>query len=442
MKTIRFIRRSLKGSIVVFALVILAVSSIVLAGWVHLLGAQAEYSSAQEDAIQRRLTAENSRALAVQYVREGMLNGSALSGVTNDSVTWGGDFVAGVRIPTFGSGTPFAATNFLTEGSPFSPAGASAYGSTNFLGYFAQVTNARIYSGSNNYTRYTLQARSRAPIFGFTLADLVDISSDPSRLDVQSSAVVGTTEGPKDDGDLLNVAVPPQIPSTFTMPTLGTNVAFGPSTLSVTRINSGMTHMNGNNSDRNRRLWTGTNGSSPNNNIATLFIYRRPYRESPIAPVVYNITNANTREIRFDHTANQGSDYTISSPENAPPVFVQCSSTWNPLTITVPSGNERQIYLRLAYTTECHVYLSGNSSDPTRLAGVFSGTGRLTFRIPDDGTIRGGFQTWSGSVRFRNQNNNGDRDLMIERETASLSSFQLLEFMAHRNGWVEIFPND
>jgi hypothetical protein len=418
--------RGARGSVVVFALVILAVSAIVLAGWVQVLGSQAEFSMAQVEGMQRRILQENSRAMAVQYIRSNMLAGVAIAGVTNTNVQWESTFIGGVAIPSFGASSPLSSTNQPLRWNPFSPAGTS-WGTGYFIGFSANVTNARIYDGTNSYSTWTLQARSRASILGFDLGDLTAISTSPSRLSVASTAAVGTSVGPRTNGVLLNTAYPPQIPSGLTLPD-------PPSMSGVTTVtvNSGSLRMNDNNSDRNRRLWTGTN-----NNIATFYIYRREHNVSP-APIIYHITNSNTQEIRFDLTANQGNDYTVTDPQNAPPILVQCTSTYNSLRITVPSGNQRQIYLRINNTQPCEVILGGS----TRLAAVFGGTSLLRFRTPSSSTITGGFQALSHSVEFKRDTGSTDRTLNIQRETSSLSSSQLLEYMAHRSGWVEVFAND
>jgi hypothetical protein len=110
-------------------------------------------------------------------------------------------------------------------------------------------------------------------------------------------------------------------------------------------------------------------------------------------------------------------------------------------------GNVRPIYLRIANSGVCNVVISSTlpptqTGNNTRLLGIFGGSQILRIQAPSGSTLTGGLHSMTGDIRFRNEANSSDQNLTIARDTTSMQLNQLLEFMANRNGWVEVFQND
>lgn len=435
---------SRQGSIIIYALVILAVCTLVLAGWVNVMSGVAEYSEATRDGITRRLNVENSRNMAVQYLRESVLTGTSTVGLTNTSISWSVSgtsyFIGGVTIPTFsGTSNVLVTTNQPVRWSPFSPAGTS-WGTTYFSGFSANVTNAVLHDGTGT-TSWSIQARSRTPIFAYDLVVLPRFTSTAGlAINEPSNTAISISEGSFTTSGMLNVALPPDRPPTLQIPTYGATTTIGSSLVTVTSFTS--TQTNGSDavaSNRATRLWTGSSG------VAVIYPYRDSAPSNPSAKV-FNITGSNTSQILISPDSGTSS-VAITNPSTAPPILIQCTATNNPLTVNIFRGNVRPIFLRINNTGSCTLIVSSATTPPgattnTRLSALFTGTHRLLIRSAS-GTITGGLYTRTGSLRLRNENDSSDQTLNIVRDVATLqTSGQLLEFMPNRNGWVEIYQND
>jgi hypothetical protein len=409
-----------RGSILVFALVILAVATLVLAGWVSVLSGTLEFAEAADEGMVRRIAMENSRGMAQQFLRASVLANGATSGVTNTNVTWGAFKIGGVLIPGFGANA-LQVNTLPIRWNPYSPAGFSVSGTGVFSGFSATVENARLYDGSG-YETWTIQARSRAPVFGFDIADFPARTNSPGAVSVASAAAVGTEIGPRTSSGLLNVTAPPPIPSAIRMVTYsGSTATIGTTNVTVTSFSSTTLRLNDNSSQRDARLWTGTSSGT-----AILYVHRRANSRDPSNPIVYNITGSNTRGIVL---STDTGTVALSNPSSEPPLLIQCTSTSNPLTITVSGSLARPVYLRINNARECNIVRNGSGTP--RMAGVFGGTLRVY-----SGTLRGGIQSFADS-------NPLGGTLNITRETGSLGTpASLFEFMANRQGWVEMYRND
>lgn len=430
---------SRSGTILIFALVILAVGAIAMTGWVYLMGGLTEYTDAMREGVKRRVTMENSRAMSNQYIREYLRDGSARAARTNFSVVSGTYALGGVGIPAV-SANPLTATNaYIEVGNCFSPAGVSYSGTAPFSGYSQDLTVSL--SDGIDQVPWRMRVRSRAPVFGHDVINLLGMSSLPSSVLVPDPNALGSSVGPRTSAGLLNVTFPPEVPDTVThVVYTGTSVNLGGSTIGVTSFSS--TEANGDHTsdnNRRRRLWTGTTG-----NIATIYLNRDPVPGTPSARI-YRITGTDTRQVVL--SADTGtSAVAITNLSAAPPILILVASAYgssggtgtNNLYITVPRGNQRRVYLsvdsRFPFTTA----ITGASSGSTRLAAtfggtLFGGTSRPTIVLPANHTVVGGFRTGATSVSV------SGGTLSILRETASLP---VLENMASRRGWVETYRND
>lgn len=121
------------GSVMIYALVIISVGAVVLAGWAHSLAARTMYVEESAAAQQRRLSLRNSEALARQWI----LAGHSTNGVTatNLSVTVNGTNWGSFTISTGASNTLTTTQNVTnliggyvqTNRNPFSPLGTGGY---------------------------------------------------------------------------------------------------------------------------------------------------------------------------------------------------------------------------------------------------------------------------------------------------------------------------
>jgi len=147
--------RTQAGSAVIYSLIVIAVGAFVLAGWVHVLAARAQYTEQMSVALKRRMVLENSRLLASQYLLQNVLPGSysgTIAGALPDG--W-----AAFSLTTTTAGQPLSTTAIPAAVNAFSPGIGD--------GYTFNI-QAVLSDGQSNFN-WLFQARSRSPIFGFDL---------------------------------------------------------------------------------------------------------------------------------------------------------------------------------------------------------------------------------------------------------------------------------
>jgi len=155
--------RQLEGSLMVMALLVVVVGAIILSGWAQLLATRARFADAADDGQARRVTLENARAYARQYILTNMPSGT-VPGLTNSSfpTPWGtGTITISNSVPLWTSAYRMpdsTSTNF----NPFSP--------MERLGFYVTI-HASLTDGTNSYP-WTFLVRSRSPIaagYGYVL---------------------------------------------------------------------------------------------------------------------------------------------------------------------------------------------------------------------------------------------------------------------------------
>ena len=154
------------GTIVVYALIVLAVGAVVLAGWVQLLATRSANVEIKASEVQRRITLENSRLLASQYLLQNVFSGT-LSGPVTNSNSWG-RFVI-----------PASATSALDSAALAAPGGSSNtinhFSPGSYGGYTLDLT-VSLSDGLTNF-RALFRARSRSPMLGYDLFTQQDPSN-------------------------------------------------------------------------------------------------------------------------------------------------------------------------------------------------------------------------------------------------------------------------
>lgn len=149
---------SSQASAVLYVLVVMAIGGVVLAAWINLLANRVLYTDQLIAGVGRRVTLENSRAMATQYLLQNVLPGShsnLVSAAVDDN--WGAFTIdapaGGLQL------VPLESVAQPEGNNPFSPGGD--------VGYTVDLP-VTLSDGVNDQT-WTFQARSRSPIFSFDL---------------------------------------------------------------------------------------------------------------------------------------------------------------------------------------------------------------------------------------------------------------------------------
>ncbi|MFZ4681061.1 MAG: hypothetical protein ACOYMS_01050 [Terrimicrobiaceae bacterium] len=182
-------QHSRSGSAVIYALIVIAVGAVVLAGWIQVMSARVLYTEQMSLSLKRRIALENSRLLASQYLLQSVLPGT-YSGTSSVTLA---DNWAGFRLTGTNTGAPLTATSISAALNAFSPGGGG--------GYTLDVA-ADLRDGSdvdaNAWHPWLFQARSRSPIYGFDLFTSQKPTLSPSSQIILPSGlnVVGDTVSP------------------------------------------------------------------------------------------------------------------------------------------------------------------------------------------------------------------------------------------------------
>jgi len=380
-------RNHIRGTIVIFALVILAVAAIGLAGGVYMMGALMEHTVATQNAVQRRLALENSKALAAQFFREKTMQGGLTTGYTNTAVDYGGNYLGGIAIEAPGASVWTSGTT-TSGANHFSPAGDTEVivsGLTYYYSGYVTSLEGSLYNGVTDVA-WSFEARTRTPTLGYDLASFVGTGSGVS---VASAASVGTTNGPVlnvSSGTLLNSAFPPDItPATFvaTAMTGATAITVGVSASTSEFIVAGGT--------------------------VTIFL------NGTNAAATYSITGAMTT-LNFTY----GGTYATTPGF---PLRVVCTGVTAASSVDLTEGSTRPVYL--VYDNSSPVTI--NHTSTPRLTGLFLTTSATI----GAGTIQGGLRS-NGGVWA------SGGTLNIIRETSPGT----LDAVAIPRGWLESYRND
>jgi len=161
-------KRRESGTILVFALVMIAAGAVVLAGWISLMAARANYTEQMSAAIKRRIVLENSRLLATQYLRQHVLAGAytGTSGASIDGGEWGR-----FAFTSNTAAVPLESIDLPLVANLFSPGSDGGY---------TTDLSARLYSDSETSFDWTFHLRSRCPMLGFDLFTAQNPTVTPS----------------------------------------------------------------------------------------------------------------------------------------------------------------------------------------------------------------------------------------------------------------------
>jgi len=152
-------KRSQSGSAIIYALIVIVVGAVILAGWINVLAARVLYTEQMSAALQRRIVLENSRLLASQYLLQNVLPGS----YTGTSSVTLADNSAAFRITGTNIGSPLTSTSISAALNAFSPGGGGGY----TLDISVSLNDGS--AGAFAWNPWVFQTRSRSPIYGFDL---------------------------------------------------------------------------------------------------------------------------------------------------------------------------------------------------------------------------------------------------------------------------------
>jgi hypothetical protein len=391
--------RHRRGTILVFALVVLAVAAIAMSGWVFLMGSLAEYTERTLVAVERRIELENSRALALQYLRGQIIPGTTTNAVSG-TFTWG-SYTLGTLNLDAASGPPLEEFGQPSGENPYSPAGNTFYDDPTqdfyFRGYSVPITGTI----GEDEVAWRFAARSRTPVFGYDVVSLGRGGSATAGIVAATGNSISTTAGPELAGVLLNIASPPEADGLF-----GPNDYFeassgdliSPTTL---RVDDGL------------QLYT-CDGSG----AVTIYLKRSDSQQT------YYISGGLTSLTFSDTASTTGIDNS-----NWAPIRVVCDTTLL-TTVSLPNGNQRRLLIAMD-NNGSEVAVNPGGSAAFRLVTIFRDTPAV-FQLAGNTTMTGGIIS-NSAVRT------SGNTLTVVRD---LNPRSALERLAARRGWVEATRND
>jgi len=164
MKPVAKSRLGIRGTIMIFALIVILGGALVLAAWAQMLATQSVYPDTTAERIKCRVALANGRALARQFLLEQMpLDPSSRSNNFTPnyflSNSWGGFYLF------FSRDNDFWANTNLSAGNPFSTFGGTSFVDTNNTFWLAPYS-----ADTNNREYWAFRVRSRSPLLaGFPL---------------------------------------------------------------------------------------------------------------------------------------------------------------------------------------------------------------------------------------------------------------------------------
>ncbi len=439
----------------VYALMVLVVGAMILAGWIHVMAGRVIYAEQGIEAVKRRIVLENSRAMASQYLLQNVLSGSltsTVSGTLNGG--WGGFTFTAPNVVPLTSVTSSAWINVFSPG-----AGAGYTG--DIVGTLSDGS-----SGGNDAIAWKFQARSRSPMLGFDLYTAqtppagFDIHDD-SRLIVGGNALLWAPDSPNTYSSKVSTYQVPSGTSTTVAGFSGSSVL--PSNFAFTPITTG----------------AGFTGSSstvyPGGTGATLYsslLYKAggPTTRSPVDPDSVSAYSGTTALVNTATTSGMngvvsdggGNMYIDLSNESLQKVYIQDNISTLTLygyvsggfktadelpavlvayvetgssrltTISLQSANNRRLYLGVKKATNGTVTITPTVTGTWRLAGTFENT-QVAF------TVGAGTLQIVGGVRSDQSVLINSGTVSVTRETNPLS---LMEHYGDRNVWLETYRND
>lgn len=404
----------------IFALLIILVGAVVLAGWVHLLATRAVFAEQATDGQKRRLARENGRQLAVQYILERMPSGDipTTSSVLADG--WGGFAITG---PANSVLTSMAAPVSV---NPFSPGER--------WGYSADI-GANISDGETDYG-WLFRVRSRSPLFsGYALTSQQPASTVSSLVTVLDTSLLWSTSAAY-DYDAAWYQAPatraalhsrgaalvgfPYVPLTSgSVPGYDSYAGY----MDVDPVSGGLNDVTDDPGTAEDGITVSEVGSERTITLDLTKINISSFPSASNALIRYQVDGAAGTGLTSVKIRLQG-----ATDSGLPPLLVIYEPATLDLTdVTLLSNNSRRVYLSVTKNTAAALSLTTLSSAAWRLSATIQNTG-IVF------ATAGGLQI-SGGLRHNGNISVSAGSVTIGED----SSPGGLEFMADRIGWLESY---
>ena len=421
-----------EGTIMIFALLVILVGAVVLAGWAQMLATATVYPDTTAEAVQSRVAMENARALARQYILTSLPSGTTLSNTYWVASISNGDW-GGCSVPASGGGF-WTNTNYIA-GNPFSP-----FGNRCFV-----VTNFPILSNSSYSSTSRFLIKSRSPqLAGYPLVVHQTATTNLAGSWVPANKIYYTNTIPFNDF--------PRVP--FTSGTnasgAGTNGyigyfaaplsafsdtnAFGVEATGLAYTNASSTGATNTTTNMvgprtNTTYWSGQTGlvldSVQTNSIIRFDVPSRTNFYTNIS-ASQRTTYTNTRVI----------DLTIvgSSTTNAMHIVVPTTNTTTTNITLSGTSNSRRIYLNKQSSSSLNLRTTTTTNSYNWCFGATLDNSSLTVNAP------------SGSSRSLTLTNGfrSDQDITLSSGTLNLApatnastSLEFIEIIADRVLWLE-----
>jgi hypothetical protein len=395
-KAIRFSHR---GTVLIFALLVVVVGAFVLAGWATMLATRSLHGDTSITAQQRRIAVANGRALARQYLLAGITNGS-VAATTNPVALaggWGGFSVTALA--------PIDVLSNSASTNPYNP-----FSPCERIGFENTVSGNITTSDTTN--SWSFRIRARSPIYaGFPLVMQLPADTVPNNV-TATSALLWTNSQNFDfhysayqsSAKLDNLEGGGAAISPFPYPPLASqDTAEGRSSFSggilVTPLAAGIA--------------PSTNGITTTN---------APVQKAMLdlgAINVSSIPGATNVLIRYTPPANSAILELTGTPNAAlPALHIVCTNTSSLTNISLIGNNSRRVYLSVV--KDSGVTVTAPSAADWRLGALFQGcasTWTLGGRLTLTGGIRssGNITVTSGSIDLQPDTDPGGLDSLADR---------------------------
>ncbi len=399
MKPLPTLARRMEGTIVLFALIVVLVGTLVLAGWVQMLATRVEYIDHAMEGQKRRLAVLNSRSLARQYMLSGMRSGDFAFSNASISGGWGAFAIANNVSGVWSN------TNFF-NGNHFSPMGNRAFSVTvpTILSWVGD-------NGSSGSETWEFRLRSRSPLLGGFPLVVHRSGPTPTFSQVPSPRIFWT--------DLVGFSGFPAVPITSGSITGAVSNSYNGSYAAPQMSGMPMTAMS-----NVTAVLSGTNATLTINSSQTESILRYDVPNTWATNYTIsgtNYTSAAVRTLVINHAAVTNIAYITINSTNTNLNTVTLSGN--------PGTNSRQIYI-YCVNRSLVLSLGSYSGGDWRLSMSLSNTPlTVTNSSSHDLRLVGGIRTDS-TVTLA-----GTRQLSIQRETNS----QALEYVVDRVLWLESY---
>ncbi len=496
MKAPAAIRVGVRGTIMIFALIVILASTLVLAGWAQMLMTATIYPDTAAESVKNRIALENARAMARQYMLV-----SLPSGATANNVTWEAMIAGG----TWGACSVNAAASFWSstnqlQGNPLSPIGGFSFVVTNlatfsnsvqsvgwrFLvksrspllaGYplvvqnpanynstvFAWITNSSVIYWTNLMTnRPNISGAPQIPIaygtntnalqgffsfpssaFTFSATNqsgtaLTNVSYPVNTFSSNTAVLIPTptTNGTNVTRNFTNGRVDATLSSTQVSPILRYDVTTVPNVFAFTNIVTNAYATTGTN-----YYWVRNNGRTNWYSYEEMMDDREDHPNRVYTPVVGTVTNYSTNRYIDRYSNSSVSRLTIvgSTATNSLHVVIPDGNTSTTNVILSGTNNTRRVYLSSDSDTAVTVNTSTTNERYVWWLAASMGSAPITIRPPTGSstslTITGGVRSATNIVHANYDASNPK--LFVVPATNSSSSADPVEFIGDRVLWIE-----